>query len=144
MRPIGNQQGATLFVALIILVMMTLFAVSSINMSTVNLKIVGNMQAQKAIDASAQDAIEQTISDMTQFNTPATATISTSMGNVTVAAPDCIDSQVATGYSAVVGDIIPEDNTWEVTATITDSVTGAQTTLHQGVEIRMLAGNCPD
>ncbi|MEE8306750.1 MAG: hypothetical protein V3R81_05755, partial [Gammaproteobacteria bacterium] len=98
----------------------------------------------KAIDASAQDAIEQTISAMTLFDTPATSTVSTSMGNVTVLEPDCIDSQVATGYSAVVGDIIPEDNTWEIVAEITDPVTGAKTTLHQGVEIRMLAGNCPD
>ena len=62
---------------------------------------------------------------------------------VNVSAPDCIDSRVATGYSAVVQNIIPEDNTWELVATVTDDVTGASSTIHQGVEIRMLAGNCP-
>jgi len=123
---------------------MTLFAVSSINMSTVNFKIVANMQAQKQIDAAVQDAIEQTISTMNQFTlTPAASTISTSMGIVAVSAPECLDSKVATGYSAVVESIIPEDNTWELNGTLEDSITGAVSTIHQGVEIRMLAGNCP-
>ena len=113
-------------------------------MSRVNFKIVANMQAQKQIDAAVQDAIEQTISTMNQFNlTPALSTVSTTMGIVDVSPPDCLDSQVATGYSAVVESIIPEDNTWELSATLEDSITGAVSTIHQGVEIRMLAGNCP-
>jgi hypothetical protein len=63
---------------------------------------------------------------------------------VDVDPPVCLDSQVATGYSAVVESIIPEDNTWEVTATYEDvDYSGAKSTIHQGVEIRMLAGNCP-
>jgi Tfp pilus assembly protein PilX len=144
LKTLCRQSGATLVTALIFLVIMTLFAVSSINMSTVNFKIVANMQAQKQIDAAVQDAIEQTISTMNQFNmTPAGSTISTSMGIVAVSAPDCLDSKVATGYSAVVENIIPEDNTWELNATLADSITGAVSTIHQGVEIRMLAGNCP-
>ena len=57
--------------------------------------------------------------------------------------PTCIDSQTATGYSAVAGNIIPQDNTWEIIATVSDPVTGATSVVHQGVEIRMLAGNCP-
>mgnify|MGYP001582203819 CR=1 FL=1 len=143
-----TQAGATLITALFFLMIMTLFAVSSINMSTVNFRIIANMQAQKQMDAAVQDAIEQTMSSMNQFNlTPAATTISVEMGLYTavvdVDPPDCIDSQVATGYSAVVENIIPEDNTWEVIASLTDTVTGAVSTIHQGVEIRMLAGNCP-
>ena len=144
MKTLHRQSGATLVTALIFLVIMTLFAVSSINMSTVNFKIVSNMQAQKQIDAAVQDAIEQTISTMNQFTlTPTASTISTTMGIVAVSAPECLDSKVATGYSAVVESIIPEDNTWELNATLEDSVTGAVSSIHQGVEIRMLAGNCP-
>jgi Tfp pilus assembly protein PilX len=135
-----NQRGATLLVALIFLVMMTLFAVTSINMSTVNMRIVGNMQASKQLDADIQGAIEQTLSTMDQFNlTPAQSIVD----DVTIDAPTCIDSQVATGYSAVVTNIIPEDNTWEVVASKSDPLTGATSTIHQGVQIRMLAGNCP-
>jgi Tfp pilus assembly protein PilX len=140
---IRKQNGATLFVALVLLVMMTLFAVSSINMGTVNLKIVGNMQATKSLDAEAESAIEQVISDSTKFTSPSSTTIaSTTYGNFTVDAPVCIDSQTATGYSAVNSSIIPEDNTWEVVTTVTDTVTGATSTIHAGVELRMLAGNC--
>lgn len=147
MMTIKRQRGITLFIALIFLLIMTLFAVSSINMSTTNLRIIGNMQAAKQMDAAAQDAIEQKLSDNTNFGTAVAA--SSVIGSVAgvdyvvdVNAPACIDSQVATGYSAVVQNIIPEDNTWEIVATVSDSVTGATSTIHQGVEIRMLAGNC--
>lgn len=139
-----KQQGIILFLVLILLVMMTLFAVSSINLSTVNLRIVGNMQAIKAMDADAQAAIEEVISSMSSFGlSPTGATIVGTTGTVTVDPPVCIDSQTATGYSAVVTNIIPEDNVWEVVASVSDNVTGASSTIHQGVEIRMLAGNCP-
>lgn len=141
MRYVPRQQtGATLLVALIFLLMMTLFAITAINMSTVNLRIVGNMQTSKALDAAAQAAIEQAISSMSQFSLTPTSLV---VGDVTVEPPTCIESRVATGYSAVVTNIIPEDNTWEVLATVTDPDSGARSAIHQGVQIRMLAGNCP-
>ena len=144
MISIRKQQGAVLFIAMVFLLIMTLYAVSSINMSNVNLKIVGNMQAMKQMDADAQEAIEQALSDMDKFSlTPAPFGVIGQTGVVLVSAPECVDSRTATGYSAVAADIIPEDNTWEVTATVNDTLTGASTVLHQGVEIRMLAGNCP-
>ena len=140
---VNKQQGATLFVALLLLLMMTLFAISSINMSTVNLKIVGNMQATKSLDAEAEAAIEQVISDSTKFTSPSSTTVTSSTyGNFTVSAPVCIDSKTATGYSAVNTNIIPEDNTWEIISSLSDSLTGATTTIHAGVQLRMLAGNC--
>jgi Tfp pilus assembly protein PilX len=147
MRNYNSQRGATLFVALIFLLIMTLFAVSSINMSTVNLRIIGNMQAMKQMDAAAQDAIEQMLSNSNNFGTgvaasSVTSTVSGTDFTVNVSAPVCIDSRVATGYSAVVDNIIPDDNTWEIIAAVTDNVTGASATIHQGVEMRMLAGNC--
>jgi Tfp pilus assembly protein PilX len=139
-----KQQGATLIVALVMLVLLTMLAVSSINLSTTNLKIVGNMQAQKYMDAAAQDAIEQVMSTANTFTAPASTTVSTAMGNVTVSRADCLGGQIAQGYSAVVANIIPQDNTWEIVATTDpDPVTGASSTIHQGVQMRMLAGNCP-
>jgi len=123
---------------------MTMLAISSINLSTVNLKIVGNMQWQKEMDAAVQDAIEQVMSQYTLFTTPATTTIATVIGNVQVEQPVCISTNEAPGYTAVVTGTIPNDNIWDVKASITDSLTGATTTMHQGVSIRMLAGNCPE
>ena len=39
------QRGATLLVALIMLVVLSLFVVSSMNTASTNLRVVGNMQA---------------------------------------------------------------------------------------------------
>ncbi len=148
MKNISRQHGATLFVALIFLLIMTLFAVSSINMGTVNLRIIGNMQITKYLDAAAQDAIERILNDSSNFGSGAAAsTVNSTVAGTTFAvnlsAPVCIDSRVATGYSAVAEHVIPEDNTWELVAAVNDNVTGASSTLHQGVAMRMLAGNCP-
>src|SRR3989304_9254687 len=105
-----RQTGATLIVALIMLVMMSILAVSAINLSTINLKIVGNMQAQKTMDAAAQDAIEQAMTTYAMFTSPATVLIPTMMGNVEVSKAVCLSSNVAKGYTAVVTGIIPQDN----------------------------------
>ena len=139
----NSQRGAVLFVALVMLVLLTMLAVSSINLSTTNLRVVGNMQAQKYLDNAVEGAIEQVISNSNAFTSPAATTISTSMGDVTVTKADCLGSQTASGYSAVITNIIPDDNTFEIIASGEDSVSGATSVIHQGIQIRMLAGNCP-
>ena len=63
-----RQRGATLLVALIMLVLLTMFAISSLNTSNTNLKVVGNMQARTEATNVAQEAIETTLST-TQFIT---------------------------------------------------------------------------
>lgn len=143
MKTLRRQRGATLIVSLIMLVVLTLFAVSAINLSNTNLKIVGNMQAQKMMEMAAQDAVEQMLSSPTFYGLTAVAqNFSVSGFNVAVAAPLCLFSVPATGYSATSG-ISPEDNDWELVASVTDNLTGAAMALHQGVRVRMLAGNCP-
>jgi Tfp pilus assembly protein PilX len=143
MNPKHSQQGATLIVSLVMLVVMTLFAVSAINLSSMNLKIVGNMQTQRLMEMSAQDAIERMISTPTYYSlTPTIQNFTISGLAVAVSAPACVRSVPATGYSATSG-ISPEDNDWEFVATVTDGLTGAALALTQGVRIRMLAGNCP-
>ena len=147
------QRGATLLVVLVMLVMITLFVMSMIRLSSTNLRVVGNMQAQRALESSAQQAIEERIGSIAFFNDAAgntglwagnVATI-TSMVNgytVTISRPSCIFSQPATGYSAT-SNISPEDTNWEVATSSSDPVTGAQTSIVQGVKIRLPLGNCP-
>lgn len=143
MNPAHSQRGATLIVSLIMMVVMTLFAVSAINLSSMNLKIVGNMQAQRLMEMAAQDAIERMVSTPAYFSlTPTTQNFTISGLNVSVSAPACVRSTAATGYSATSG-ISPQDNDWEFVAAVTDGLSGAGLRLHQGVRIRMLAGNCP-
>ena len=170
----ATQAGATLMVALMFLLIMTLFAVSSINMSTTNLKIIGNMQATKTLDGNARDIIEQLMGTADTFdatptnsvviteydpatsaivttnvvlgtnNTPGTA-VTTALGTIVyIEDPECVDTQVAPGYSELYPDSLQNDNVWEIVVHFTDPVTGATSEMHQGTQVRMLAGNCPD
>ena len=61
-RSLRRQRGTTLVIALIMLVLLTLFAVSSMNTATTNLRVVGNMQTKNEALNAAQQAIEKTIS----------------------------------------------------------------------------------
>lgn len=63
MKHASQQRGATLVVALIFLVLMTLFAINAFNSSNSNLRVVGNTQVRQESLAAAQVAIEATISD---------------------------------------------------------------------------------
>ena len=139
-----RQRGATLLISLIMLVVLTLFAVSAFNLSSVNLRIAGNYQDQKEMEAIAQQAIEQVISTPTAFNiAPAAQTITISGRNVTISAPKCNYFVTAKGYTKKIGEITPEDTDWEIRASVADATTGAQAAIVQGVRIRLLPGNCP-
>ena len=61
-----RQSGATLIVTLVMLIMLTLFAISAMNTSTTNLQVVGNMQTRHEGLRATQEAIEATLST-TQF-----------------------------------------------------------------------------
>ena len=145
------QRGATLLISLIMLVVLTLFAVAGFNLSSVNLKIAGNFQQQRLLEAVAQQAIEQVISTPTAFSlTPTTQTICVNGGlacaggySVSVSAPNCNYWATAKGYTKKIGELTPEDTDWEVRAAVTDAVTGAQAAVSQGVRMRLLANNCP-
>jgi Tfp pilus assembly protein PilX len=143
-RVARDQQGATLVVVLIMLVVLTLFAVAVINLSNLNAKAVGNMQQRKNAEIVAQGAIEQVLSSSAPFYSPAAAvavTVPTGMA-VNVSNRVCTGSAAATGYS-LAQQLVPEDDYWDFQVSVTDNVTGASAVVHQGIKIRMLAGNCP-
>lgn len=75
MRTTGtrSQRGATLLVALIMLVLLTLFAISAFNTGTTNLKVVGNMQARSEALNVAQHAVETVVSTPLFIASPANA-----------------------------------------------------------------------
>jgi len=152
-RPFKPQRGATLLVVLVMLVMITLFVLSMIRLSSTNLKVVGNMQAQRALASSAQQAVEVNLSNISFFNdainntgtwagSVASKTTVINGYTITYTRPTCIYSLPATGYSAT-STISPEDTDWELTVTSTDALTGATTSIAQGVKMRLPQGNCP-
>lgn len=156
----SRQQGTTLIVVLVMLVVLTLLAVAGMRMSSSSLQIVGNMQARKFVDNVANQAVEDVMNSIVPFNSPAGVvtlrtggtTVNAAAGvpvalpspagvQVTVSARTCLFSAPASGYSAV-QPIVPEDNLWEFGVTVQDSFTQAQTTVVQGAKIRQLAGSC--
>lgn len=66
-----RQQGATLIIALIFLVLMSLFAINAFMGSSTNLRVVGNMQVRQEAISAAQDALEATISNANFAKAPA-------------------------------------------------------------------------
>lgn len=70
MKTNASQRGATLVVALIFLVLMSLFAISAFNSSSSNLRIVGNTQAWQESLSAAQTGLEQTISSSDFISNP--------------------------------------------------------------------------
>ncbi|MEX1993019.1 MAG: hypothetical protein WD929_00035 [Steroidobacteraceae bacterium] len=67
------QRGTTLVIALIMLVLLSLFAVSSLNTANTNLKVVGNMQSKSEALNASQDAIEKVLSTTQFISNPANA-----------------------------------------------------------------------
>ena len=166
-----SQQGMTLFVSLILLVMVTLLAISSFRVSNTNLKIVSSMQGRNEAIAAAQAAVEQVISS-SAFTTNPTAVMNTPLNmdingdgtaEYTVSftpAPRCMRSRltpttalsitnpqdVGCFGSVQMGGVgtVPTSNCadtlWEISATTKDPVTSAETTVRQGISIRLEKG----
>ena len=154
-----RQQGLTLFVAMIILVMVTLLVVSAFRVSNTNLKVVGAMQGRQEATSAGQAAIEQVLSSafFTQNPTIVAATpIHVDMNGdgtddyeVTMTQPKCIrtapvvlsspptqlqlDCAGSSRYPAATITSYCSNTIWEVAATTIDKVTAAKTTVRQGV-----------
>ena len=161
---VRRQGGMTLLVAMIILVMITLLAVSAYRVSNTNLKVVGAMQGRQEGVSAAQYVIEQVLSSSLFSRAPA-GVASQHWGvdingdgnedyNVLLSpVPRCVrTSAVVIGNppspqdlncigSAVLGKAhisgYCTDTIWEITATTTDKLTAAKTTVRQGVAIRV-------
>jgi len=137
-----SQRGVTLVVGLIMLLVLTLFAVSAIRLSSANLKTVGNMQARNEAAAAAQVAIEETMSSVISFTAPAArpnvaVTINGTTYNVNVAAPVCVRSEPVVGNSFDNAALALQDTYWNVVATATDARTGASVRTNQRVRVRL-------
>ena len=164
------ERGMTMVISLIMLIVITLFVVSMVRLSNTNALVVGNMQAQKAVEAEAQQAIEvamnnfvffedaiaetgQWASSSAQYLTYATLWTSykptaagstppaTQSSPIRIYRPQCLHYEPAAGYSAISG-VAPQDTYWDMKVTAADSFTGSTTEVHQGVQMRLPAGNC--
>jgi Tfp pilus assembly protein PilX len=71
MTTFGRERGITLVTALIMLVLLTLVALTTFNVGRTNLQVVSNMQQHDEAVAAAREVIEETISNTRFVETPA-------------------------------------------------------------------------
>ena len=156
-RLMRTEQGSALIISLLMLVVLTLLAVSAINLSTLGLRAVNSMQTRSEALSAAQNAIEQIASSnfaASIGSVPLSYNIAVDAGKsyaVTVTTP-CIKAMQTIKNSALkLTD--PEDvkcydsstnpwsacaNTvWQVTASVSDGFFGTSVQLTQGIALRM-------
>ena len=164
-----KQSGMVLVVTLAMLVVITLFVISMVRLGNTNAIIVGNMQAQKGVEAEAQQALEMAlnkfqffddaIQELNTWSSSSTASVSyntlwtnytptgasaapaTLSDSIQIYRPQCLYFEPASGYSALSG-VSPQDSYWDMRADASDSKTGAAAEIHQGIQMRLPAGNC--
>ncbi len=138
-----KQQGMTLVIALVMLVVITILGISAIRMNNFSMLVVGNMQWRKSAENLAMMAIEQTMNSPVPFASPtATVAFTAPAGyTVTIGNRSCLRSTPASGYSAL-SAVAPEENYWEFNVSVNDTITGARTSMTQGVKVRQLSGSC--
>jgi hypothetical protein len=161
MRPSarGRQQGVTLIVGLIMLILITLLVTTAFTLSTSNLKSVGNTQFRNESIAAANKGIEQFVGDHFAagfLSVPAATTITYDINNdgatdytVAVAEPVCIEASMVAGTSgagacsgvrggALAGCSSPNFTTlWDISASVVDAVSGSSVVVRQGVRMEL-------
>ena len=177
-----QQHGLSLVLGLIMLILLTLLAISAFQASNVNLRIAGNMQVRQESLAAAQTAIETVLSTPAFIDTttpPAAKSVSLNGASYTVdftpapacrsivdipsedlvpTNPDdfvCIPSAALPGSASGIflasgppsAPSYCSNTRWAVTARVADANTSADTTLEQGVGVRISKAkaltNCP-
>ena len=149
----GSQNGATLIVGLIMLVLITLLVTSAFTLSTSGLKSVGNMQSRDETIAAGNKAIEQVVSS--PFTTsPAGQTINVDLNNdgttdyvVVLNTPTCVSvgeipgttvapSSISLGSAFSTSTSNLFETVWDLDASVTDpNGSGATVRVHQGVRV---------
>ena len=101
-----TQRGATLIVALIMLVLLTLFALSSFSTANTNLKVVGNMQQRSEALNATQAAIETVLSTPQFIANPANA-VAAPCGAANTLCADVTGDGVADFTTSLIGPDYP-------------------------------------
>ena len=177
-----RQRGISLVLGLIMLILLTLLAISAFQATNVNLRIAGNMQVRQEALGAAQTGIEQVLSSTAFIDTttpPAAIPVNQNGATYTVnftPAPACksvvdipsedLDPTNPDDFTCIPSSALPgpgsgiflasgapsppsycSNSRWSVVANVADANTGSNTTLEQGVAVRMSKAkaltNCP-
>jgi Flp pilus assembly protein TadG len=145
----SRQKGvATIFVAMILLILITLLVTSAYTLSTINLKAVGNMQVREEAIAAANKAIELSMGN--ELWTFPAQSLDIDINNdsvndylVFIAAPVCVRATPANITTASSVTLLGFSSTsawnavWELDATATEESSGTRVRVRHGVRILM-------
>lgn len=140
-----RQQGISMVMALIMLVVLTMIAISATYSTNSSMRIVGNMQMKDEARVAAQFAIDSLLGNLNNFTAPSNQTVSVDIDNdgnadysVAVMPAACSFSVAKTGYESELAASAPQDTYWELNAQVTQMSTGAKASITQGVRITLL------
>jgi len=166
MAPMRRQKGATLIVGLIMLVLLTLMAITSFNLGKSNLQIVGNMQFRNETVRAAEEAVEAAISmpgsvtiasaSSVDVNADGTADVAITITPALVQAyvkknsaldltdPGQLGCTLGQAQSfgvvgAATGNSLCAATLYDLKVVATEAVTNTSVELHQGVSIQVPA-----
>ncbi|MBA2674043.1 hypothetical protein [Ramlibacter sp.] len=145
-----RQRGTMLIIGLIMLVLITLIVLNAFNMSSSNLKAVGNMQMRDEAVAATNQVIERIVSSPFAI-APQAESLNVDINKdgvndfvIAVARPTCTRAWVASTADPSDGELGPGmssvstwNTEWDISATATDvgSGSGASVTIRQGVRV---------
>lgn len=157
MKGIGSrrsQTGATLFVGLMMLVLITLMLITTFTLSTTNLRVVGNMQFREQAIAAANAAVEERIG-LTQSDVAASALTGQTSHAIDIDRDGTADYAVSVSMECIKAKLdvaVPRsslslpvgiseegtwDTTWDVRAAVTDARTEASIVMNSGILIHL-------
>ncbi len=151
-----RQGGTTLITALVMLVVLTLMALSAMRASTTNIQIAGNTQMEGETIAAAQQGIDQVLSNNFTAN-PVPVNLSVDINDdgksdypVVVTPTSCMGSVILPMNTPSLPKQCYKDGVynasdtspsycaaqqWELTSQATDPSTSSTQTIHQGVSL---------
>ena len=141
-----TQRGAALLVSLMMLLLLTVLAVSAVNMTSLGLRSTANMQDQQLAEAAVQAVIDNKLSGGAGFfrgilDTPPPPE-SREGYTVNLTAPACLGSRTAGGFEERYGeDISRFDNAWKMTGSVSGDF-GESVSITQGVILKVDIVRC--
>lgn len=135
-RQIAKQKGSVIIICLMLLMGLSLIAVSAMKVSNLNMKIIQNHTLKEEARYKVLQALEQMLSDPAHFNMKSqTITID---GTDVEFNKQCIAGMPVKG-SSVTNEITFLESTWEIIATAIDGE--VEVGVLQGVEMEILDGD---
>ena len=148
MQALNTQRGISLVMALVMLVVLTLTAISSTSSVNSSIRIAGNMVSQNEALTATMMAIDSQLGKLSNFTTAVDRNVSVDVNRdgvvdytVKLYAPVCYSTAPVPGDSyllEVAGSTMNRTH-WHVRAEVTAADTGAMATLKQGIRINLRA-----